>query len=398
MTLALRQLGCKASILMIGEESHPPYQRPPLSKSFLQGDIEASSIYLRRLAAYAGADIDLRLNTRVERIDAHSRTLTLSDGKGYRYGKLALATGGRARRLPIDGSERAGRAENFCYLRTIEDAVRIRNRFHPGQHLVVIGGGYIGLEVAAAAVSYGLKVTVLEALTRVLARVTAVDMSLFYERIHREAGVDLRTDVGVIGFEFSASGDEVTAVHCRDGSVVASDLVVAGVGLLPNAELAESAGLRVDDGVIVDELAQTSDPHIVAAGDCANHPDKVSGRRVRLESVPNAVEQARAAAATLLGKHRPYTALPWFWSNQYDLKLQMAGLSQGHDQVIVRGSMANRSFAAFYLRNRQIIACDAVNRPQEFMIARRLIASCIVADPALLADDGAPLKALAASS
>jgi 3-phenylpropionate/trans-cinnamate dioxygenase ferredoxin reductase subunit len=220
-------------------------------------------------------------------------------------------------------------------------------------------------------------------------------MSVFYEAVHRDAGVELHTSVEVTGLEFNAAGDTVTNVHCTGGLVIPADVVVVGIGLLPNTELAQAAGLSVDNGIVVDEYARTSDPNIVAAGDCASHPSLYCGRRVRLESVPNAVEQARTAAASLAGKQRIYDAVPWFWSDQYDLKLQMTGLSHGYDQVVVRGSPANKSFAVFYLKEGLLLACDTVNRPQEFMVAKRLVAARRNFDPAALADETSPLKALA---
>lgn len=395
LALALRQQGCAASILVIGAESHPPYQRPQLSKGYLKGEVDIQSLYIRQQAAYDRAGITVMPDTRVERIDTRARTITLSDDRQLCYTQLALTTGGRARRLGLANAQRAERAANFHYLRTIDDVLKIRGRFSAGRRLVIVGGGYVGLEVASAAVAQGLNVTVLEALPRVLARVTAPEMSAFYEHVHREAGVDLRTGVHVIGFEFASSEDLVTGVQCGNAATVPADLVVVGIGLVPNTELAQAAGLVVDNGIVVDEYARTSDPHIVAAGDCTNHPNRSAGCRVRLESVPNAIEQARTAAATLVGKQRPYDGVPWFWSDQYDLKLQMVGLSQGHDQVVLRGSMCNRSFAMFYLSNGQVIASDVVNRPQEFMIAKRIVTARSTIDPQRLADESVPLKELA---
>lgn len=395
VALGLRQQGCVAPIALIGDEAHPPYQRPPLSKAFLKGEMETSALYLRQPALYEKNGIELMLNTRVESIDPRERALSLADGRELRYGKLALTTGGRARKLPIADAARAEATGNFYYLRSIADVLNIRERFIAGRRLVIVGGGYIGLEVAAAGISRGMNVTVLETLPRVLARVTAPQMSSFYERVHREAGVDVRTGVAVNGFEFDAAATEVTGVRCDDGSIVPADVVVVGIGLVPNVEVAQAAGLRIDNGIVVDEHAQTSDPDIVAAGDCTNHPSLHCGRQVRLESVPNAIEQARTAAATLAGKQRPHHALPWFWSDQYDLKLQMVGLSQGYDQLVVRGSMDARSFTVFYLQENRILACDAVNRAQEFMVAKRLVANRVVADAAVLADESAPLKTLA---
>ena len=397
LAFALRQQGSTDRITVIGDEAHLPYQRPPLSKSYLKGECETGSLYVRQQAAYQKANIDLLLGRRVERIDRDGKRLILDDLREVRYSKLALATGGRARRITIDAAARAEGAKNFHYLRTIGDVLAIRRRFEAGQRLVVIGGGYVGLEVAAAAVSCGLKVTVLEALPRVLARVTAPQVSAFYEQVHREAGVDVRTNVEVTGLDFNAAGDLVTGVHCTGAQLIPADCVVVGIGLLPNTELAQAAELAVDNGIVVDEYTVTSDPDIVAAGDCTNHPSAFCGRRVRLESVPNAMEQARAAAATLAGKPRAYHSVPWFWSDQYDLKLQMTGLSHGYDQWVVRGSMENRSFAAFYLRDGKLIACDTVNRPQEFFIAKRLVAACQSFDVTALANESLSLKTLADS-
>lgn len=395
LAFALRQQGYAGALTVVGDEAHLPYQRPPLSKAYLKGECETPALYLRQQAAYEKSNISLLLSRRVERIDRAGKTLVFDDGRQVTYSKLALATGGRARRMTISDAARAERAQNFHYLRNIDDVMSIRSRFEPGQRLVVVGGGYVGLEVAASAIARGVQVTVLEALPRVLARVTAPQMSAFYEQVHRAAGVDVRTNIEVTGLEFNAAGDLVTAVHCSGGVVIPADFVVVGIGLLPNTELAQAAGLDVDNGIVVNEYAVTSDPDIVAAGDCTNHPSVFCGRRIRLESVPNAVEQARVAAASLAGKPRVYDSVPWFWSDQYDLKLQMTGLSQGYDQFVLRGSMENKSFAAFYLKEGRLIACDVVNRAQEFMVAKRMVAACKPFDVAALADESVPLKTLA---
>ena len=263
-----------------------------------------------------------------------------------------------------------------------------------GTRLVIVGGGYIGLEVAAVAVKAGLKVVVLEAASRVLARVTEPRVSSFYEQVHRAAGVDLRTGVEVDGFTLDASRRRVTEVHCNDGERVPADLVIAGIGLVPNTELAAEAGLAVDDGILVDAFARTSDPAVVAAGDCTRFESPLYGRTIRLESVPNALEQARAAAASACGIERRHDSVPWFWSDQYDLKLKMAGLSQGHDRFVLRGSIEGRSFSAFYLKGDRVLAVDTVNRIPEFMLAKRLVAERIVVDAERLADDSVPLKTL----
>jgi 3-phenylpropionate/trans-cinnamate dioxygenase ferredoxin reductase subunit len=394
LVTALRQASYSGRIVAVGDEAHLPYQRPPLSKAYLSGEATLESLYLKSRSTYDKAQIEFHLGTRVAEIDRKNKRVVLADGRSIEYTNLVLNTGGRARRLGVPGADRAERLSNFHYVRTIDDIDRLRGQMQPGLRLVIIGGGYIGLEVAALAIKRGMQVTVLEALPRVLARVTAPEISAFYERIHRAAGVDIRTGVEVTGFEFDLSKDVVSAVVCGDGTRAPADVVIAGIGLIPNTELAQSAGLAVENGIIVDEFARTSDPDIYSAGDCTNHPSVLYGRRVRLESVPNAVEQARTAAAALSGKQRPHNAVPWFWSDQYHLKLQMAGLSQGYDQLVVRGSTGNESFAAFYLRQGKIISADTVNRPQEFMIAKRLVAEAVAIDPKLLADESIPLKTL----
>ncbi|MGH8560809.1 MAG: NAD(P)/FAD-dependent oxidoreductase, partial [Nevskiales bacterium] len=274
----------------------------------------------------------------------------------------------------------------------IADVDAIRAQAAPGKRMVVIGGGFIGLETAAVAVKLGLKVTVLEGLPRVLARVTVPEVSAFFERAHREAGVELRTGVQVTALEGEPN---VTHMVLDDGSRVEADFVVVGIGLIPNTELAQEAGLAVDNGIVVDEFTNTSDPNIVAAGDCTNHPNEFLERRVRLESVQNAMEQGRAAAHAMLDRDAPYRAVPWFWSDQYDLKLQMVGLSAGFDQFVLRGDPATqRSFAAFYLRDGHLIAADTVSRPQDFMFAKKLVAARTRLDPAQLADESVALKTL----
>lgn len=394
LATSLRGNGWKGHIVLIGEEPHLPYQRPALSKGYLAGDVPLTSLYLKPQATYDMASVQMISGRRVESIDRPRKSVTLSDGQIMPYSKLVLTVGGRPRKMSLAGSEIIEHNHNLHYLRNIGDVMGIRPQFQPGMRLVIVGGGYIGLEVAAVAVKCGLRVTVLEALPRVLARVTAPEISAFYARVHREEGVDLRTGVEVASFELNVSGDALAAVHCTDGSRLAADLVVVGIGLLPNIELARDAGLEIDNGIVVDEFARTADHDVLAAGDCTNHPCAILGRRLRLESVPNAVEQARTAAATLCGNPRPYAAVPWFWSDQYDLKLKMVGLSQGYDRLVLRGSTSSRSFSAFYLKAGHVIAADTVNRPQEFMIAKRFVTERSIADPAVLADESLELKNL----
>jgi 3-phenylpropionate/trans-cinnamate dioxygenase ferredoxin reductase subunit len=287
--------------------------------------------------------------------------------------------------------------KNIFYLRTIADVEALRAAFLPGRRLVIVGGGYIGLEVASVAVKQGLDVTVLEGAPRVLVRVTSPEMSAFYERVHQREGVKIRTGIAVSGFLADPAGKSVAAVECGEAASVPADLVIIGIGLIPNTELAEAAGLLVDNGILVNGSAQTSDPHIYAIGDCAAHAHhEFLRRKVRLESVPNATEQARAAAAAICGKPVPPATPPWFWSDQYELKLQMAGLSDGYDDIVLRGDPASDSFIALYLKNGEVIAADAVNRIADFMAARRLVAAAKTIPGAALGDDTQPLKAIAA--
>lgn len=390
LAVALRQEGFSGRIAVVGDEPALPYQRPPLSKAYLSGKIEADGLLLRPETAYQQAGVEFMLGRRVTRIDPAGRQAYLDQDETIDFDWLALATGGRARRLTIPGSELSG----IHYLRTLSDVRALRKEWQPGARLAVVGGGYVGLEVAAVAVRAGLQVTVLEAASRVLARVTAPEVSGFYEALHRQHGVEILTGVEVEAFAEGACPGRVGELRCKDGRTIEADLVVVGVGLLPNVELAEEAGLAVNNGIVIDERGRTSAPTVVALGDCASQYHPFYNRHLRLESVPSAIEQARNTAALICGKPARATGLPWFWSDQYDLKLQMAGLSLGHDQLIVRGSMEQRAFAAFYLKDGVMISVDTIGRPADFMMAKRLIAARIKVDETLLADESHPLKAL----
>ncbi len=391
----VRQNGFPGRIILFGEESHLPYMRPPLSKAYLSGEIGAEALIYKAAAVYAKAGVELRLGHSVAAIDRGAQRLSLAGGESLSYDKLVIATGGRARKLSVPGAQLGA---IFC-LRTIADVVLLQPQLRRGRRVVIVGGGYVGLEFAAVAIKRGLAVTVLEGAPRVLARVTAPEVSAFYERFHRAAGVEIHTGVAVSGFAARRDGDSVGAVQCSDGLSIAADFVLAGVGLVPNTELAEQTGLVVDGGIVVDASMRTSDPNIFAIGDCAIHAEHgFLRRRIRLESVPNALEQARTAAAVIAGKPAPAATAPWFWSDQYDLKLQMAGISEGYDEVAIRGSMERASFVAFYLKDGRVIAADAINRPAEFMASKRLIADRAKASAQNLADESAPLKSLIAAA
>jgi 3-phenylpropionate/trans-cinnamate dioxygenase ferredoxin reductase subunit len=392
---ALRQARYAGPILMLGEEPHFPYHRPPLSKAFLSGEAGPQALELKPADSYAKIGVDVRTGVRVAALDRRRSSVRLSDGSREPYGKLLLATGGRPRRLALPGLESDRPLSNVHYLRTIEDAARLRRQLQPGSQLVVVGAGYIGLEVAAVARKLGLHVTVLEAQPRVLARVTAPEISSFYSSVHQGAGVDIRTNTSITAVELDTSGDAVKALRSADGNVFPVDLLIVGVGLVPNVELAQAGGLEVEDGIVVNEFGQTSDPDILAIGDCCNYPSELYGRRVRIESVPNASAQARVAAAWVCSRRETHTAVPWFWSDQYDLKLQIVGLSRDYDHLVVRGKPEDRSFMAFYLRGSRILAVDAVNRPAEFMVAKRLVAQkACVSSAQQLSDESWPLQNL----
>ncbi|MGD8831908.1 MAG: FAD-dependent oxidoreductase [Pseudomonadales bacterium] len=381
---SLRQEGYEDEIIIIGDEAHIPYQRPPLSKAYLSGEHGVERVYLRPEKFYADRNITVKTHTRVTTIDISARTVTTDKDETIAYDKLLIATGGRPRRLSIPGSDLAG----IHYLRSIADVDAIRDQFAEGKKLVIVGGGYIGLEVASVAVRYGLEVHVLEMEARILQRVTTPEMSAYYDQLHTGRGVHIHTSTTVTGF----SGDgHVSAVQCGEESFPA-DLVIVGIGIIPNTEVAEAAGIECDNGIVVDDHCRTSAPDVFAAGDCTNHPNPLLDRRLRLESVPNAMEQARVAATNMCGGDKVYAAIPWFWSDQYELKLQMVGFSADGDTQVVRGDMDANEFAVFYLKDGKVVAADAVNSPKEFMICKQLIGKTV--DPEVLADPEADLKSL----
>ncbi|HMN80107.1 MAG TPA: FAD-dependent oxidoreductase [Burkholderiaceae bacterium] len=391
LAVAARQNGWSGRIVLLGDEPVPPYQRPPLSKAYLLGKADVDSLALRGASVYAAANIELRPGARVRAVDRAAHLVELADGSRLSYRKLAWCAGGRPRPFVCDGIDEAAAPSNLFHLRTLADSDRIRAALRPGARLIVIGGGYVGLEVAASARGLGAEVTVVEAQPRVLARVAGPEVSAFYESVHRRAGVQVLTG-GVQ--RVSCVAGRIAAVLLADGQVLEADAVVAGIGMLPNVEVLAAAGLPADGGIRVDSLSRTEDPDIVAAGDCTMQQHGLYDRPLRIESVPNALEQARAAASWLCGKPKPNRSVPWFWSDQYDLKLQMAGLSTGYEQCVLRGDPAARSFCAFYLRGPRLLAVDAVNRPGDFMAARRALTQPVEVDAGRLADESVPLKEL----
>ncbi|MEL0065814.1 MAG: FAD-dependent oxidoreductase [Gammaproteobacteria bacterium] len=382
---SLRQEGYEGEITIIGDEAQAPYQRPPLSKAYLSGEVGLDRVLVRPENFYADKGINLQTGVRVEGINRADKTIATSTGSTLSYDKLLIATGSRPRILNIEGSD----LEGLHYLRTVDDVDGIRTAMEAAKNVCIVGGGYIGLEVAAVAKKAGHNVTVLEMEDRILQRVTTAEMSEFYHALHTGRGVDIRVNTMVSGF--AGENGRVTSVLCGDESIPA-DLVIVGIGIIPNVELAEAAGLTCDNGIVVNDHCQTSDPDIYAAGDCTNHPNPILDRRLRLESVPNAMEQARTACSNMLGGDKTYAAVPWFWSDQYELKLQMVGFSADGDQSVLRGDKASNEFAVFYLKDGNVVAVDAVNSPKEFMVAKQLYGKAV--NEADLANPAFELKEL----
>jgi 3-phenylpropionate/trans-cinnamate dioxygenase ferredoxin reductase subunit len=386
----LRRKGFKGALTLVGAEPHLPYQRPPLSKKYLSGALELERLLIRPPHFYTEQAVETRLGRRAEHIDRASRSVRLDDGSVLPYDALLLATGSKPRLITAPGANLAG----IHYLRAIADVDGIRPELVPERRMVIVGGGYIGLEVAATARELGLEVTVLEMADRVMNRVTCCDVSSFYEAEHTRHGVRIVCNARVRAFEGGGGGEpgRVRAVVCEDGSEHPADIVLVGVGVLPADELAQAAGLECANGIVVDQHCRTSDPHIFAAGDCTSHPNFRYGRRMRLESVDNAFEQATSAALNMLGTPTPHDKVPWFWSDQYDLKMIIVGVCTGHDSVVMRGSPASRSFSACYLTQGELVAVDTVNNPKDQMAARKLVAARARPDPARLADPAIALK------
>jgi 3-phenylpropionate/trans-cinnamate dioxygenase ferredoxin reductase subunit len=381
---SLRAEGFDGALALVGDEPFAPYQRPPLSKAYLSGSMERERLFLKPEAFYREAQCDLLLGTAATAIDRSGKRVRLSDGSGLRYDKLLLATGSRARRCSIPGRDLPG----IFYLRGITDVDAMRAYFAPAVRLAVVGGGYIGLEVAAVARKLGLEVTVFEALDRVMARAVSRPLSEFYEREHRNAGVRFHLNTPVDAFEGAERLDAIRA----GGERFEADLALVGIGIVPNVELAQEAGLVCNDGIVVDRhCACTNDPSIFAAGDCTQHIGR-DGKSIRLECVQNAIDQAKHASLAMLGKPQPYREVPWFWSDQYDLKLQIAGLAWPGDRLVLRGNHEARKFAVFHLRDGVVAAVEAVNAAPEYLVGRKLVAEAVKVAPERLADAAIAMK------
>lgn len=355
-------------IHLLTEEAHLPYQRPPLSKGFLAGDTPLQRLPIKSADFYQQNEVKVSLNTCVIQIDRENKRVQTQKGDWLNYSKLALVTGARARKLSTPGSD----LEGIHYLRNIADVEGVQQHWQSGKKLLIIGAGYIGLEVAAVAVRHGLDVTVLEMADRIMNRTVAPEMSAFYHEVHTAEGVKILTSTGVEKFE---GEQQVSAAITTSGERLECDFVIAGIGILPNQELAQDANLTCSNGIVVDQYAMTNDPDIVAAGDCTSHPNDIYGKQIRLESVHNAMEQGKTAAASLMENSVAYQQTPWFWSDQYELKLQMIGLSEGYDDLILRGDVADKQFSLFYLKQGRLIAVNTVSDPKEFMQIKKLIAT-----------------------
>lgn len=384
----LRQAGFAGRVVLVGAEPHLPYERPPLSKALLTGDEGIDKALLHDESFYADQNIELRAGTPATAIDPAGHTIAIEGGETLAYDTLLLATGARVRKLPIPGADLDG----VHYLRTIEDSQAIRAGLSADARVAVIGGGFIGLEVAASARSRGCQVCVLEAAERLMGRSVAPEISDWFADLHRGHGVDLRLGARIEAIE----GDgRVQGIALAGGETVPADLAIIGIGIVANTELAEAAGLEVDNGIVVDEFGRTSDPDIYAVGDVANQPNAFLGRRVRLESYQNAQDQAIAVARNMVGEARPYEDSLWVWSDQYDVNLQMTGMPETWDALVWRGEAASGSFMAFYLRDGRVIAVNTVNSGRDMRAAQRLMASGNRVDPAQLADPTVKLIKLA---
>ncbi len=383
---SLRAEGFAGPITLIGDEAYAPYQRPPLSKAYLLGSFARERLFLKGDHYYSEAGCELLLNTSATAIDRAKKTVTLSDGRTLSYDKLLLATGTKVRKLRCPGAELPG----VHYLRDIADVDGLQAVFQAGKRIAIVGGGYIGLEVAAVGAKRGLDVTVFEAMDRLMARAVSVPVSDFYAAEHEKFGVKLKLRTGVEAIEGSGKVEAVVAGGVR----YPANIVLVGIGVVPNDALARAAGLACEDGIVVDQNARTGDPAIFAAGDCTRHIGR-EGTAIRLECVQNAIDQAKHAALAMVERPKTYSEVPWFWSDQYDLKLQIAGLARPSDHIVLRGDVASRKFAVFHLRDGAVAAVEAVNAAPEYLVGKKLIAQGTKIAPEKLADLSIPMKQMA---
>ncbi len=385
---SLRQEGFAGRITLVGEEPVLPYQRPPLSKAYLEGAFEKSRLFLKPPEFYEKAGVELKVGARAAAIDRAGKLVALASGEELAYDGLLIATGAAPRKLNVPGADLAG----VAYLRSLADSEALRPALGSSAPLVIIGGGFIGLEVAAVARKKGLAVTIVELADRCLARVAGAEVSRFFHELHRNAGVTFKLGASLTGFAGKGRLDAAIV----DGEAIACGTALVSIGVAPSTALAAAAGLKVENGISVDETARTEDASIWAAGDCTNFPSPLYGRRMRLESVPNAIDQAKAAAANMAGRAKIYDDVPWFWSDQYDVKLQTAGVSDGADERLARGDPRGRRYAVWYFKEGRLIAVDAMNDPASYLAGKRLIAARARPDRKTLADPMADLKPLLA--
>ena len=371
---SLRKEDYPGLITLVGEEEHLPYQRPPLSKGFLDDTVSNERLYFKKLEFFVENKVQLKLGTKAEEIDIENNNIHLSDNTKLSFDKLVFATGSSVRKLDFPGKD----LNSIHYLRGLDDALSIKKDLQTRQNIVVVGAGYIGLEVAAIAAKQNKSVTVIEMADRVMNRTVDPQISDYYLKLHQKNGVT---------FKFNTSLKEIVGasnpekVICSDGTEVKADMVIIGAGIMPNVELAENAGLSCDNGIIVNEFGKTDHANIYACGDCTNHPNKLINKKIRLESVHNAMEQSKTVASSIINKSIEYNQIPWFWSDQYDHKLQIVGLSGEHDKVIMRGDMSDAKFMLLYTKDEKLIAVDAVNNSKEFLICKKLVANKVTIKP-----------------
>jgi 3-phenylpropionate/trans-cinnamate dioxygenase ferredoxin reductase subunit len=383
---SLRSQGYTGEISLCGDEPHAPYHRPPLSKGLLLGEVSQAQLTIRQPAVFEKKQIDLRLNCAVSLIHRAEKKVTLNNGESLSYDQLIFATGALARKLPFDTLQ----AKAVYRLRTLDDTLAIQAKLETAQQLVVIGGGFIGLEMAAVARKIGKQVTVVEFSDRLMARVVSPEISAYYKQLHEQHGCQILLNTAVTNINTDSQG-QVTGIQLNNGVALTADIVVLGIGVLPNTTLAEQAGLECQHGIITDQSGRTSDPAIYAIGDCSAQR-LADGTLLRLESVQNAVEMAKACADAIMGENKPFTAPPWFWSDQYDIKLQMVGLSSNYDQAVLRGSVEAKKFSYFYFKNRHLIAIDSINASADHMVGRKLLACTNTLTPIQAADSNFELK------